>query len=201
MTRPLLALPLAAFAATSFACEGARDAVPAKEPEQVLPATDEARPQPSAQATASAAVSAVPVLSAEPLPSAAPAASAPPRATAPNAPPGPPPQLDPDGLSIQDLKLGKGPALGKGQTAVVHYTGTLETGAVFDSSLTRGEPFSFAVGKRHVIEGWERGVLGMRKGGVRRVVIPPALGYGSRAMATIPANSTLIFEIELLGIE
>jgi FKBP-type peptidyl-prolyl cis-trans isomerase len=85
---------------------------------------------------------------------------------------------------------------------VVHYTGWLEDGTLFDSSITRGEPFSFTLGTGGVIPGWEEGLLGMKAGGVRQLIIPPDLAYGeSGAGDTIPANATLIFDIELLEIQ
>ena len=84
----------------------------------------------------------------------------------------------------------------------VHYIGMLEDGTKFDSSYDRGEPFSFQIGLRQVIEGWETGIIGMKVGGKRTLIIPPELGYGERgAGELIPPNSTLIFDVELLGIQ
>lgn len=115
------------------------------------------------------------------------------------------PQAEPpvtDGLVSEDLRVGYGDTVVSGSTIVVHYVGTLTDGSVFDSSRERGRPFSVAIGKNRVIRGWEEGVLGMRVGGVRRLTIPPELGYGASGHPPkIPANSTLIFEIELLAIE
>jgi|TARA_Y100000031_G_C8105589_1_gene330811 FKBP-type peptidyl-prolyl cis-trans isomerase len=102
------------------------------------------------------------------------------------------------GLKIEDIKIGTGQEAATGMTVEVHYTGWLTNGDKFDSSLDRGRPFSFGLGLRQVIKGWDQGVVGMKEGGKRRLTIPPELGYGSREMGPIPANSTLIFEVELL---
>ncbi|MGH8130848.1 MAG: FKBP-type peptidyl-prolyl cis-trans isomerase [Steroidobacteraceae bacterium] len=113
-------------------------------------------------------------------------------------------------LLVTDLVTGVGDEALPGMTVVVHYTGWLHDatardfrGRQFDSSRQRGRPFSFPLGGGHVIKGWEQGVPGMKIGGLRRLVIPPALGYGSRNIANglIPPNSTLLFEIELLAVE
>ena len=106
-----------------------------------------------------------------------------------------------EGLKIEDVTEGDGPAVKDGDMVKVHYTGMLTNGKVFDSSKERGEPFSFMVGGGSVIEGWEKGLLGMKVGGKRMLTISPELGYGDRDMGDIPPNSTLIFEIDLLGIE
>ena len=106
------------------------------------------------------------------------------------------------GLKIEDINVGEGPEVKEGDTVKVHYTGMLKSnGKVFDSSKERGEPFRFTVGMGNVIEGWEKGLIGMKVGGKRLLTIPPELGYGDRDMGDIPPNSTLIFEIELLGRE
>ncbi len=112
-------------------------------------------------------------------------------------------------LVITELKPGTGPAVAAGQTAVVHYTGWLyaegapdNKGRKFDSSRDRREPFGFEVGAGHVIKGWDQGVAGMKVGEQRRLTIPPELGYGARgAGGVIPGGATLIFDVELVGIE
>ena len=111
---------------------------------------------------------------------------------------------NPSGLQIIDNTVGTG-ASPAGKTAVVHYTGWLyENGAKgkkFDSSLDRGDPFSFRLGAGQVIKGWDQGVAGMKVGGKRLLTIPPELGYGQRGFpGAIPPNSTLVFEVELLGV-
>ena len=108
----------------------------------------------------------------------------------------------PSGLRYEDLKVGSGTeATGRGQTVVVHYTGWLEDGSKFDSSVDRGDPFSFPLECQYVIPGWDEGVQGMREGGKRKLIIPPALGYGEHgAGGVIPPNATLIFEVELLEV-
>jgi FKBP-type peptidyl-prolyl cis-trans isomerase len=104
-------------------------------------------------------------------------------------------------LMITDIVEGTGAEALPGTNVTVHYVGTLENGQVFDSSVARGEPFVFPLGAGMVIQGWEQGVAGMKVGGKRRLVIPPELGYGAQAVGTIPANSTLIFEVELLDVQ
>lgn len=105
-------------------------------------------------------------------------------------------------MTIEILKEGTGEAIKNGQTAVVDYTGTLTDGTVFDSSIPRGQPFSFPLGAGMVIQGWEEGVLGMKVGETRKLTIPPELAYGSRgAGAVIPPNATLIFEVTLQAIK
>jgi peptidylprolyl isomerase len=108
----------------------------------------------------------------------------------------------PSGFKIEVLKEGTGTKVTKaGDTISVHYTGTLENGAKFDSSLDRKEPFQFNLGAGRVIKGWDQGLIGMKVGEKRKLTIPPSLGYGDQAMGEkIPANSTLIFEVELLEI-
>lgn len=106
------------------------------------------------------------------------------------------------GLKYQDLQEGDGAKAEAGKQVSVHYTGWLEDGTKFDSSLDRNEPFSFALGKGQVIRGWDEGVAGMQVGGKRRLTIPPQLGYGSRgAGGVIPPNATLVFEVELLDVQ
>lgn len=103
-------------------------------------------------------------------------------------------------LKTYDILVGEGAEATAGANIVVHYTGVLPDGTVFDSSLNRGEPFVFTLGAGQVIQGWEQGFSGMREGGRRLIAIPPQLGYGANAVGTIPANSTLIFEVELLQV-
>ena len=106
------------------------------------------------------------------------------------------------GLKIEELKVGDGAEAVEGSMVVVHYTGWLEDGTKFDSSLDRGEEFVFDLGAEQVIKGWDQGILGMRVGGKRKLTIPPKLGYGVKGAGdTIPSNATLIFEIELLEVE
>ena len=107
-----------------------------------------------------------------------------------------------NGLVIEDIKIGEGQEVEKFNIVTVNYTGLLEDGTKFDSSLNPGRtPFRFTVGAGQVIKGWDEGLIGMKVGGKRKLTIPPELGYGSRDIGPIPANSTLIFEIDLLGIE
>ena len=106
------------------------------------------------------------------------------------------------GLKYEDLAVGAGAEAQTGDDVSVHYTGWLEDGTKFDSSLDRGVPFEFTLGRGMVIKGWDEGVAGMKVGGKRRLIIPPDLGYGaSGAGGVIPPNATLIFEVELLGIK
>jgi peptidylprolyl isomerase len=103
------------------------------------------------------------------------------------------------GLQYRDLVVGTGEEASPGATAVVHYTGWLEDGTKFDSSLDRDSPLSFAIGAGEVIPGWDEGVASMRVGGKRELTIPPHLAYGTGGYAdVIPPNATLIFEVELL---
>src|SRR5438132_539352 len=105
------------------------------------------------------------------------------------------------GLQYVDLAIGTGATAEAGQTVTVHYTGWLENGKKFDSSLDRRQPFSFPLGAGRVIKGWDEGVSGMKVGGKRKLTIPPQLGYGSRGAGNvIPPNATLIFEVELLKV-
>ncbi len=105
-------------------------------------------------------------------------------------------------LQIEDLKIGTGAEAKSGQSVTVHYVGTLTTGSKFDSSRDRGEGFDFKLGAGMVIKGWDLGVAGMQVGGVRKLTIPPELGYGARGYPpVIPPNSTLVFEVELLSVD
>jgi peptidylprolyl isomerase len=107
------------------------------------------------------------------------------------------------GLKYVDQKVGDGKVAKAGDTVSVHYTGTLTNGKKFDSSLDRKEPFEFKLGAGMVIKGWDEGVAGMKEGGKRKLIIPPDLAYGNREVGKglIPANSTLIFEVELLRVK
>jgi peptidylprolyl isomerase len=104
-------------------------------------------------------------------------------------------------FQIKDIKIGTGKEVINGDYVTIHYAGTLENGQKFDSSYDRGEPFKTRIGVGEVIEGWDMGVVGMKVGGKRKLVIPPQLAYGDREIGIIPANSTLIFEVELLDVE
>jgi len=105
------------------------------------------------------------------------------------------------GLKYTDLKVGDGTVAESGMVASVHYTGWLTDGTKFDSSVDRGQPFSFRLGGGEVIRGWDEGVKGMRVGGKRKLVIPPDMGYGERgAGGVIPPNAWLVFDVELLGL-
>ncbi len=112
----------------------------------------------------------------------------------------------PSELQITDIKIGTGASPQPGQICVMHYTGWLYQDGVkgkkFDSSLDRGQPFEFAIGKQQVIGGWDEGVATMKVGGKRTLIIPPQLGYGARgAGGVIPPNATLMFDVELLAVK
>jgi peptidylprolyl isomerase len=102
------------------------------------------------------------------------------------------------GVVIEDVVIGTGVTVESGDTLTVHYVGTLSNGRVFDSSLDRNTSYSFTLGVGSVIRGWDEGLLGMRVGGRRRLVITPEYAYGEQSVGTIPANAILLFEIELL---
>ncbi len=133
------------------------------------------------------------------------AAAAPAPAAAPSTPTT---GSEPMALQKTDLTPGSGAEIQSGQSALVHYTGWLydtaapeNKGAKFDSSVDRNEPFEFDVGAGHVIRGWDEGVVGMKVGGKRRLVIPPEMGYGARgAGGVIPPGATLVFDVELVEI-
>ena len=106
------------------------------------------------------------------------------------------------GLNIQEIKKGKGKEATPGHTVSVHYTGWLTDGKKFDSSVDRGQPFLFQLGAGQVIQGWDKGVAGMKVGGKRKLKISPELGYGAQgAPPVIPPNATLIFDVELLEVK
>lgn len=106
------------------------------------------------------------------------------------------------GLQYRDVKLGTGDMAITGSTVSTHYKGMLEDGTVFDTSRQEGRtPFTFTLGEGQVIKGWDEGVAGMRVGGTRQLKVPPDLGYGDKQQGSIPPNSTLYFEVELLSAE
>ena len=107
----------------------------------------------------------------------------------------------PSGLAFQDLVLGEGEEAVAGKIVVVHYTGWLADGSMFDSSVNNGRPESFTLGNGEMIDGWDEGIPGMRVGGKRKLVLPPALAYGRRGFPpVIPRNATLVFDVELLDV-
>lgn len=103
-------------------------------------------------------------------------------------------------LVITDTLVGEGKAAVKGALLFCHYTGLLEDGTIFDSSHNHGRPFEFVIGSKRVIQGWDLGLMGMKEGGKRTLFVPSHLGYGDREKAKIPANSNLIFHIELIEV-
>ncbi|QDV32408.1 FKBP-type peptidyl-prolyl cis-trans isomerase [Tautonia plasticadhaerens] len=109
--------------------------------------------------------------------------------------------MRPRGTRVVDVKAGTGPVATAGSTLLVHYVGKLADGTTVDSSKSRGVPFEFVVGRGSVIKGWDSGILGMRVGGVRRLIIPPEEAYGAQgAPPAIPPDATLTFEVELLKV-
>jgi peptidylprolyl isomerase len=104
-------------------------------------------------------------------------------------------------MVIDDVRIGNGEEVKKGDTLTVHYIGTTQDGVRFDSSYERGEPFLFTVGEGKVIQGWDEGLIGMKVGGQRILVIPGTMAYGNRQVGLIPPNSPLVFAVELLKIE
>ena len=107
----------------------------------------------------------------------------------------------PDGLQFKDVKVGFGPKAEDGRSLTVNYTGRLDNGTIFDSSLNEGrEPFTFTLGQGQVIKGWDEGLKGVKQGGTCNLIIPPSLGYGNVDQGSIPPNSTLHFEVEVLSI-
>jgi len=106
------------------------------------------------------------------------------------------------GLKYIDQVVGKGASPVKGKQVTVHYTGTLENGKKFDSSVDRKEPFVFVIGMGQVIQGWDEGVMSMKVGGKRKLIVPAKLGYGAAgAGGVIPPNATLIFDVQLLDVQ
>ena len=104
-------------------------------------------------------------------------------------------------MNIIDHQIGTGTEAVSGKTVAVHYTGTLEDGSKFDSSRDSGQPFQFTIGQGQVIPGWDEGIPGMKAGGRRKLIIPPALGYGSQGSSpVIPPNATLVFVVELVSV-
>jgi FKBP-type peptidyl-prolyl cis-trans isomerase len=155
-------------------------------------------PAPADPKPAAAAEAVKPAADAPKAPAPAPVAAAPAvdLANEPNA------QTTPSGLKFVELKAGEGAPAEVGKLAVVHYTGWLTNGTKFDSSVDRGTPFKFPLGAGRVIKGWDEGVASMKIGGKRKLIIPSELGYGPRgAGGLIPPNATLVFEVELLGVE
>lgn len=110
-------------------------------------------------------------------------------------------QTDADGVTVADVSIGKGEEVKIGDTVSVHYIGTLINGTKFDSSYDRNAPISFTLGDGQLIKGFDDGVTGMKVGGKRRITIPPDLAYGDKDVGPIPANSTLVFDVELVSIE
>jgi FKBP-type peptidyl-prolyl cis-trans isomerase len=104
-------------------------------------------------------------------------------------------------MVIDDIKIGVGEEVKEGDTVAVHYKGTLQNGQEFDSSYNRGVPFEFKVGGGQVIEGWEKGLVGMKQGGQRVLVVPPEMAYGDQGIGPIPGGATLVFAIELIEIK
>lgn len=111
--------------------------------------------------------------------------------------------INPENVQVQveDTSEGTGVAAKDGDTLSVHYVGTFIDGTKFDSSRDRGTPFEVTLGAGQVIPGWEQGIIGMKVGGMRKLTIPPELAYGDKQVGPIPANSTLLFEVELLEIK
>ena len=106
------------------------------------------------------------------------------------------------GLKYKDEVIGSGPSPSPGQTVTVHYTGMLENGTKFESSVDRNQPLTFQIGRGGVIKGWDEGIMTMKVGGKRRLVIPSTLAYGAAGRPpTIPPNATLVFDVELLGVK
>jgi len=107
----------------------------------------------------------------------------------------------PTDLTVNDQAVGTGAEAKTGDTVTVNYIGALPDGTVFDASQNHGQPFTFTLGQGSVIRGWDEGLVGMKEGGTRILIIPPAYGYGAQANGPIPANSTLIFQVELVSVQ
>ena len=106
------------------------------------------------------------------------------------------------GLEYIEVEVGTGAQAVAGKTVAVHYTGKFQDGKVFDSSIPRGEPIEFQLGKGKVIKGWDEGITLMKVGGKAQLIIPPDLGYGERgAGGVIPPNATLVFDVELVSVK
>ena len=110
-------------------------------------------------------------------------------------------QMSENSLTVQEVSVCTGAVAEAGDVLTVHYVGTLTDGRVFDSSRDTNTPFDFTLGMGSVIRGWDEGLVGMRVGGKRMLIIPPSYGYGAQGVGTIPPNSTLIFEVELLNVQ
>lgn len=110
-------------------------------------------------------------------------------------------KMDTKGLIITDVVEGTGAVAEKGKTLSMQYKGTLEDGTEFDSSYKRNQPFEFTLGAGQVIKGWDEGIVGMKVGGKRKLVIPAEMGYGEYGQGPIPPNATLIFEVELVDVK
>ncbi len=109
--------------------------------------------------------------------------------------------VTPSGLQYIDLVEGTGASPRPGQQVTVHYTGTFPNGEKFDSSVDRGQPYPFRIGTGAVIKGWDEGIMTMKVGGKRKLIVPPDLAYGARGRPGIPPNATLLFEVELLDVK
>jgi FKBP-type peptidyl-prolyl cis-trans isomerase len=128
--------------------------------------------------------------------------SSPPPSSEPPKPP-PAPAAPAQGLMVEEVKVGTGAVATSGKMVSVHYTGRLTNGTKFDSSLDRGEPIEFPLGRGMVIKGWDQGIEGMKVGGKRKLTIPPHLAYGERGTpgGPIPPNATLVFDVELMAVK